>query len=34
MKKLKPIPVFTSEAEERQFWEDPKINSLDYIDWS
>ncbi len=21
MKKLKPIPVFTSEAEERQFWE-------------
>jgi predicted DNA binding CopG/RHH family protein len=33
-KKLKPIPKFASEAEERQFWENPEMNSLDYVDWS
>jgi predicted DNA binding CopG/RHH family protein len=29
---LKPIPEFTSEAEERQFWE--RHDSADYVDWS
>src|SRR5260370_35536242 len=32
MSKLKPIPAFKSEAEERKFWE--THNSTDYIDWS
>jgi hypothetical protein len=32
MKKLKPIPAFKSEAEERNFWE--THDSSDYIDWS
>jgi predicted DNA binding CopG/RHH family protein len=32
MKKLKPIPAFKSEAEERQFWE--THDSSDYLDWS
>jgi predicted DNA binding CopG/RHH family protein len=32
MKKLKPIPSFKSEAEERQFWE--THDSSDYLDWS
>ena len=32
MSKLKPIPAFKSEAEERQFWE--THDSTDYIDWS
>ncbi len=31
-KRLKPIPRFASEAEERQFWE--THDSTDYIDWS
>ncbi len=31
-KKLKPIPKFRSEAEERHFWE--KRNSSDYVDWN
>jgi predicted DNA binding CopG/RHH family protein len=31
-KKLKPIPNFSSEAEERQFWK--THDSSDYIDWS
>ncbi len=31
-KKLKPIPVFSSEAEERQFW--ASHDSSDYLDWS
>lgn len=31
-KKLKPIPAFSSEAEERQFWE--SHDSSDYLDWS
>jgi predicted DNA binding CopG/RHH family protein len=30
-KKLKPIPKFRSEAEEREFWEEH--DSVDYIDW-
>jgi predicted DNA binding CopG/RHH family protein len=30
MKKLKPIPAFKSEAEERKFWE--THDSADYID--
>jgi predicted DNA binding CopG/RHH family protein len=32
MKKLKPIPKFKSEAEERRFWE--THDSTDYVDWS
>ena len=32
MSKLKPIPAFKSEAEERKFWE--THDSADYIDWS
>lgn len=31
-KKLKPIPNFRSEAEERKFWE--SHNTTDYVDWS
>ena len=31
-KPLKPIPKFTSEAEERAFWE--KHDSTDYVDWT
>jgi predicted DNA binding CopG/RHH family protein len=31
-KKLKPIPLFKTEAEERQFWE--THDSTDYVDWS
>jgi len=31
-KKLKPVPRFANEAEERKFWE--KHDSADYIDWS
>ncbi|MGA2289793.1 BrnA antitoxin family protein [Bradyrhizobium sp.] len=32
MRKLKSIPSFKSEAEERKFWE--THDSTDYIDWS
>ncbi len=32
MKKLKKIPHFKTEAEERKFWQ--RVNSLDYVDWS
>lgn len=32
MSKLKPIPAFKSEAEERRFWE--THDSTDYVDWS
>ena len=32
MSKLKSIPAFKTEAEERKFWE--THNSTDYIDWS
>jgi hypothetical protein len=31
-KKLKPIPHFRSEAEEREFWE--SHDSTGYVDWS
>lgn len=31
-KRLKPIPSFATEAEERKFWE--THNSADYVDWS
>ena len=31
-KKLKPVPRFRSEAEERKFWR--KHDSTDYVDWS
>jgi predicted DNA binding CopG/RHH family protein len=31
---LKPIPEFPSEAEERAFWESPKNDSTEYVDWS
>jgi predicted DNA binding CopG/RHH family protein len=31
-KKLKPIPAFGDEAEERLFWE--THDSTDYVDWS
>lgn len=31
-KKLKPVPAFRDEAEERRFWE--THDSTDYIDWS
>ena len=30
-KKLKPIPSFRSEAEERSFWE--RHDSSEYVDW-
>jgi predicted DNA binding CopG/RHH family protein len=30
--RLKPIPEFSSEAEERAFWE--THDSVDYVDWS
>jgi predicted DNA binding CopG/RHH family protein len=32
MKKLKKIPKFKNEEQERKFWE--KHDSTDYIDWS
>jgi predicted DNA binding CopG/RHH family protein len=31
-RKLKPVPRFRSEAEERKFW--GKHDSTDYVDWS
>lgn len=31
-KRLKPIPKFRSEAEERRFWE--THDTTDYVDWS
>jgi predicted DNA binding CopG/RHH family protein len=31
-KKLKPVPAFSSEADERLFWE--THDSTDYVDWS
>jgi predicted DNA binding CopG/RHH family protein len=33
-KPLKPIPEFGSEAEERAFWESPKNDSTEHLDWS
>jgi predicted DNA binding CopG/RHH family protein len=32
MKKLKKIPKFKNEDEEREFWS--KANSTEYVDWS
>ena len=32
MTKLKPIPSFKNEAQERKFWE--THDSTDYVDWS
>ena len=32
MKKLRPIPTFKSEAQERKFWE--THDTADYLDWS
>jgi predicted DNA binding CopG/RHH family protein len=32
MKKLKPIPTFKTEAQERRFWE--THDTADYLDWS
>jgi hypothetical protein len=34
VKKLKPIPRFNSEAEERAFWESEDNDSTEYVDWS
>ena len=31
-RKLKPVPYFETEAEERAFWE--THDSMDYVDWS
>lgn len=31
-RKLKPVPAFATEAEERQFWETHDFT--DYVDWS
>lgn len=31
-KRLKPVPAFASEAEERKFWE--THDSADYVDWT
>ncbi|MGB8031950.1 MAG: BrnA antitoxin family protein [Terracidiphilus sp.] len=33
-KRLKPIPKFASEADERAFWESPGNESAEYVDWS
>ncbi len=33
-KRLKPIPKFASEAEERAFWESARNDSTGYVDWS
>lgn len=32
MKKFKSIPTFTSEQEEREFWQN--VDSTEYVDWS
>ena len=33
-KPLKPIPEFVDETAERAFWESPKNDSTEYVDWS
>jgi hypothetical protein len=33
-KPSKPIPKFSSEAEARAFWESPKSDSTQYVDWT
>ena len=30
----KPIPKFSAESEEREFWESPSNDSTAYVDWS
>lgn len=32
-KRLKPIPKFKDEAEERAFWESPESDSTEFVDW-
>jgi CopG antitoxin of type II toxin-antitoxin system len=32
--KLKPVPEFKSEADERAFWESPENDSTVYVQWS
>jgi len=32
-KQLKRIPKFANEDEERSFWESPKNDSTEYVDW-
>ena len=33
-KRLKQIPVFATEQEERAFWENEQNDSTEYVDWS
>jgi predicted DNA binding CopG/RHH family protein len=33
-KPFKPIPEFAGEAEERAFWESPRNDSTEYVEWS
>jgi predicted DNA binding CopG/RHH family protein len=33
-KQFKPIPEFVNETEERAFWESPRNDSTEYVDWS
>lgn len=33
-KRLKRIPEFTNETQERAFWESPSNDSTEYVDWS
>lgn len=33
-KRLKPIPKFASETEERALWESPNNDSTQYLDWN
>jgi predicted DNA binding CopG/RHH family protein len=33
-KRLKTIPKFANEAQERAFWESPNNDSTQYVDWS
>jgi predicted DNA binding CopG/RHH family protein len=33
-KPSKPIPEFANEGEERAFWESPKNDSTEYVDWT
>jgi len=33
-KRLKQIPKFSAEADERAFWETPGRDSTEFIDWS
>ena len=33
-KQFKPIPEFVNETEERAFWESPRNDSTEYVDWT